>query len=254
MLQGRGPDAGPALWRAARAALLDRGLLSAYIHTVVLNIRMNHTPPQPPETRERILDTAERLFAERGFTGTSVREITEGAAANLGAVNYYFQTKENLYAQVFARRVVLLREPVAAVAREVAAIAHERPDEALRAIGRVFLAPHKKRESALRLLGLFAREMIEGWLPPGFLVRELQLPNIEALTSVVRQMRPGLPEAVARACAHSFVAQIMHIVKGAGVGVGSVDQQLEHAVRFTVAAIRQIEGVPEKGARSPMKS
>ena len=112
--------------------------------------------------------------------------------------------------------MALLREPVAAVAKEVGAIARERPDEALRAIGHVFLAPHKKRETALRLLGLFAREMIEECLPPGFLVRELQVPNIEAITGVVRQMRPGLSDAVARACAHSFVAQIMHIVKGAG--------------------------------------
>ncbi len=211
---------------------------------------MSPAPPPPPDTRERILDTAERLFAERGFAGTSVREITDAAAANLGAVNYHFQSKENLYQEVFARRVALLREPVAAVAREVGAIARERPEEALRAIGRVFLAPHAKRDVSLRLLGLFAREMIEERLPPGFLVRELQAPNLDALTAVVLQVRPGLPDAVARACAHSFIAQILHVLKGAGVGLGSADRQLEHAVRFTVAGIRHIEGGPAKGARS----
>jgi AcrR family transcriptional regulator len=209
--------------------------------------------PAPPDTRERILDTAERLFAEHGFAGTSVREITDAAAANLGAVNYHFQSKENLYAEVFARRVALLREPIAAVAREAGPIARERPDQAFRAFGHVFLAPHKRRDTSLRIVGLFAREMIEECLPPGYL-RELRRPTTEALTGIVRQVRPDMAEAVARACADSFIAQLMQIVKGAGEAAGSVDEQLEHAVRFTVAAIRNIEGAPGKGARSHVQS
>jgi len=204
---------------------------------------MRPAPPHAPHTRERILDTAERLFAERGFAGTSVREITDAAAANLGAVNYHFQSKENLYAEVFARRAALIRDRVAAAAREAAGTPSERPEEALGAFGRVFLAPHKKRDTTLRLLDLFAREMIERRLPPGFLVREIQVPLLAALTGIVRQVRPGLPDAVARACAQSFLAQLMQIAKGAGAALGSVDDQLEHAVRFTVAAIRHIEGV-----------
>ena len=179
---------------------------------------MTFSPPHPPDTRERLLDTAERLFAERGFDGTSVREITDTAAANLGAVNYHFRSKESLYAEVFARRAAAIRDPVALVAREAAATARARPEEALRALGRVFLAPHKKRDATQRVLDLFAREMVERRLPPGFLVRELQVPTIEALTSIVRQVRPGLSDAVARACAHSFVAQLMQIAKGAGIG------------------------------------
>jgi AcrR family transcriptional regulator len=215
---------------------------------------MKPAPPHPPGTRERILDTAERLFAERGFAGTSVREITDAAAVNLGAVNYHFQSKENLYAEVFARRVAQLREPVAAVARESGPIARERPDEAFRAFGHVFLAPHKKRVDTLRLLGLFARETIERCLPAGFLARELRAPITEALAVIVRQVRPDMADAVARACAESFFVQLMHIVKGAGSAVGSVDEQLEHAVRFTVAAVRHIEGAPGKSARSHMQS
>ena len=42
----------------------------------------------PPDTRTRILDAAERLFAERGFRGASVRAITDLAGANLAAVGY----------------------------------------------------------------------------------------------------------------------------------------------------------------------
>jgi len=49
------------------------------------------------DTRERILDAAERLFLEHGFDGTSSRMITAEADANLAAVNYHFGGKEGLF-------------------------------------------------------------------------------------------------------------------------------------------------------------
>jgi AcrR family transcriptional regulator len=62
----------------------------------------------PPDTRTQILDAAERLFAERGYRGTSIRAITDLAGANLAAVGYHFGSKAELVAAV-ARRVV---EPI----------------------------------------------------------------------------------------------------------------------------------------------
>src|SRR6185295_6139770 len=60
------------------------------------------------ETRERILDTAERLFAERGYSATSLRSIIAAAKVNLAAVHYHFRTKEALLDEVLKRRL----EPV----------------------------------------------------------------------------------------------------------------------------------------------
>jgi AcrR family transcriptional regulator len=57
-------------------------------------------------TRERILDTAEVLFAQKGYRAVSVREITSAAECNLAAVNYHFGNKENLYLEVFRSRWV----------------------------------------------------------------------------------------------------------------------------------------------------
>jgi AcrR family transcriptional regulator len=57
----------------------------------------------PPDTRTQILDAAERLFAERGFRGTSVRAITDLAGANLAAVGYHFGSKAELLAAVIRR-------------------------------------------------------------------------------------------------------------------------------------------------------
>jgi AcrR family transcriptional regulator len=45
-------------------------------------------------TRERIMKAAERLFAERGYDGTSVRAIVAKARVNQAAINYHFDGKD----------------------------------------------------------------------------------------------------------------------------------------------------------------
>lgn len=57
-----------------------------------------------PAARDRILDTAEAFFAEDGYSGVSLRQITAAAGVNLAAVNYYFGSKLNLLREVFGRR------------------------------------------------------------------------------------------------------------------------------------------------------
>lgn len=56
-------------------------------------------------TKERILDAAETLFAQYGFGGTSLRQVTSQADVNIAAVNYHFGSKENLVNEVFRRRM-----------------------------------------------------------------------------------------------------------------------------------------------------
>ncbi|WP_298445396.1 TetR/AcrR family transcriptional regulator [uncultured Ferrimonas sp.] len=54
-------------------------------------------------TKDRILNAAERLFAERGFSETSLRLITSKAEVNLASVNYHFGSKKELIQAVLAR-------------------------------------------------------------------------------------------------------------------------------------------------------
>ncbi len=60
----------------------------------------------PTETRERVLEVAERLFANRGLDAVSIRDIIAAAGVNLGAINYHFGTKDRLIEAVFERRLV----------------------------------------------------------------------------------------------------------------------------------------------------
>jgi AcrR family transcriptional regulator len=68
------------------------------------------TPPEPPtsETREQLLAAAERLFAERGLAGVTVRLIAAAAGVNWSLVGYYFRGKDRLLAEVYRRHCVAL--------------------------------------------------------------------------------------------------------------------------------------------------
>ena len=63
-----------------------------------------------PDTKQRILDVAEHLFAVRGYHDTSLRAITTTAKVNLASVNYHFGSKESLLDAVFDRRLLPLNE------------------------------------------------------------------------------------------------------------------------------------------------
>jgi AcrR family transcriptional regulator len=56
------------------------------------------------DTRGRLLDAGERLFATRGIDAVSVRDITEAAGANLAAVNYHFGSRHGLILAIVERR------------------------------------------------------------------------------------------------------------------------------------------------------
>jgi AcrR family transcriptional regulator len=71
-------------------------------HPSARAVRQGHRPKVG--VRDRLLDAAERLFADNGFSGVSVRQIVTLADANLGSVTYYFSTKENLFKETILRR------------------------------------------------------------------------------------------------------------------------------------------------------
>ncbi|MBX9788213.1 MAG: CerR family C-terminal domain-containing protein [Pirellulales bacterium] len=48
-------------------------------------------------TKQRVLESAGKTFAEKGYESATVREICDGAGANIAAVNYYFGDKQSLY-------------------------------------------------------------------------------------------------------------------------------------------------------------
>jgi AcrR family transcriptional regulator len=61
-------------------------------------------------TKEKILDTAERLIAGQGFAGTSLRQIIAEAGVNLAAVHYHFGSKDDLLDHLIMRKATGVNE------------------------------------------------------------------------------------------------------------------------------------------------
>jgi AcrR family transcriptional regulator len=62
------------------------------------------------DTKERLLDAAEEVFASEGYRAASLRAITARAAVNLAAVNYHYGSKRRLVEAVFARRLQAMNQ------------------------------------------------------------------------------------------------------------------------------------------------
>jgi TetR/AcrR family transcriptional regulator len=60
-------------------------------------LEMARLKTEDPKAKARILKSAERLFAARGFAGTAIRDIASGAGVNGAMIHYYFGNKEGLY-------------------------------------------------------------------------------------------------------------------------------------------------------------
>lgn len=107
---------------------------------------MADEPGMAADTRTRILDAAEALFAQHGLEATSMRRITAAAGCNLAAVNYHFGAKESLIQEVFRRRLTWLNRERLRVLDEMEAAARGAP-----------LKPHRILEAffgvALRMAG-----------------------------------------------------------------------------------------------------
>jgi AcrR family transcriptional regulator len=145
------------------------------------------------QTRSAILAAAERLYADRGFGDVTLRDIVAEANVNLAAVNYHFGSKDELIAELFVTRsLVLNRERL----RELRA-AEERGggradiSDIFRALVgptlRGCLGPDNQRSTAARFM---IRVSIES-VPP---IRRIRNREIDHLRKFVGAMRRALPE------------------------------------------------------------
>ncbi len=90
------------------------------------------------DTKEQILNVAEKLFAENGFAGTSLRSVISEAEVNLSAVHYHFGSKEELFRAVVMR----ISQPVVeGELRLLAKLKEEKPDYTLEEVLTCFLTP-----------------------------------------------------------------------------------------------------------------
>ena len=112
------------------------------------------------DTKERLLEAAERLFAMRGYAGLTLREVGEEARANVAAANYHFGSKEGLIMEVLRQRVAPVNAERLRMLKEAKVRASGeplRPDEIFEAlllpIGRAAVGNEGPDSTFMQLLG-----------------------------------------------------------------------------------------------------
>lgn len=138
-------------------------------------------------TRERIMRAAERLFAERGYDGTSVRAIVAKAKVNQAAINYHFEGKDGLYREVLRAAFRALTANQLAHAQDIVGISRE---EALTEFIRRQLHPLAARDEFSRHLRIFNWETLRPTPVFRSLVSEEAAPFIGHAADLVRRFLP----------------------------------------------------------------
>ena len=111
-------------------------------------------------TRERLLEKAESLFAQRGYHAVSVREITAAARCNMASVNYHFSNKKNLYLEVFRSRWIPREQRIyAEFEKSVDCLEKPTPELVIKALARAYLEGPLADEEFKRHRQLIVREL-----------------------------------------------------------------------------------------------
>jgi AcrR family transcriptional regulator len=205
------------------------------------------------DTRQRILEAAGPIFAEKGLEAASVREICERAGANVSAVNYHFRSKRQLYIETVRH------------AYQSAAAAVPFPE----------WAPGTPPERRLReFIGAMMRRVVED-RPPEWhrtlvmrevaepteackaFVEEFVRPSADVMLAILDDLLPaGVPEAKRRLIGASVIGQCLHyhhcrhvmpLLWGEEYRRLDLDRVADHIAAFTLAALRGLSGSPEGG-------
>lgn len=205
-------------------------------------------PESDSSPRTRILEAAGPVFADRGFEGATVRQISAAAGVNLAAVNYYFGDKEHLYLETVqhARRVRSQQEPLPDWDESVSA------EVKLRGIVNTLLRRMVGLQAAPWQVRLMMREITHPTQACRELVQEYFRPTFELLLNAVNEV---VDEPAARhqleQLAFSIIGQCLHYrVAGEIVAMlvdpadleqhYTTDALTDHIVDFSLAALTNL--------------
>ena len=160
------------------------------------------------ETKEKILDAAERLIGEQGYAATSLRHIIAEAGVNLAAVHYHFGSKEELLDAVVERKVTPVNEARVAWLDGVEAEAGSGP-MVVEKVLEAFLLPTAEVASRnpgfVRLMG----QMLAEGMMPRIVEKHFQATG-QRFVSALRRSVPELPQEELMWRVHFMVGAMAH--------------------------------------------
>jgi AcrR family transcriptional regulator len=169
--------------------------------------KLPQLPPDADPTRAKLIEAAGEVFAERGFQGSTVRDICRRAGANVAAVNYYFRDKLRLYTEV-------LKESMCAGEGEAMqeALAHAKtPEEALRKLIEGLLRRMYGEGRPAWNVRMMAHELAQPTPALAQVIDEVMRPRYNQLRGIIGQIMDLPPDdETTRLCAHSVIGQVIH--------------------------------------------
>ena len=200
-------------------------------------------------TKERLLQAACGIFAEKGFHEATVAEICEVAGANIASVNYHFGDKEKLYTEVWEKACFIANEtyPVDGGLPENSSVEEGIHAFASAILHRIF----NEGESGL-FANLLYREMASPTLTLKEIAKDFLFPQSQHMVSVVKKM-PGseLDEHTLFLCVHSIIGQCAfynfsrplreHMIGQKTMTESEIDRIARHIARFSLGGIKEIQ-------------
>jgi len=199
------------------------------------------------ETRERLLRTGQRLFAERGFKRVTIREVCRGARANVAAVNYHFGNKLGLYREVVQVAIDALRGTTDAAKEAAEGCPAE---EKLRRFVQVYVRRLLATTPDDWIHRLINREIADPTTAIDAIVDQGIRPRLDYLTEVVAELMdrelsdPRVIRSVVSLQAQSVAYLPNPLAERLGLKPkltpAEIDQVAHHIVEFSLAGIRAI--------------
>ncbi len=195
------------------------------------------------ETQTRILDAAETLFIENGYSATSLRAVAGRAGVNLAAAHYHFGSKEGLLRACVHRRLEPVHE--ARMAGLDALLARE-PRPSVREILAVFLAPLADESTPTTLPRLMARLYGEPHSLSRPLIEAEFTPTARRFLAVMREALPELAPDELRWRFHFVIGAMIHLFAfdrppdfGGTAPAPRPDRGVEDLLGFAVAGLER---------------
>ena len=197
------------------------------------------------DAKTLILDHAVRHFAEKGYDGVSLRELSRDAGLNTALVHYHFGGKEDVYRQVITKYLTALNRERT---KNLASIDQSLPvDERIRALVRGYVAPHLKlcgRPEDHAYVHLLARFVVENDALTESIYRE-QLADIRnQYFAEIQACFPSLsPDSLQRVFGSAVMLMIFspfdgvyHAMSGHEAWPEDPERLIEHVVNVAAAA------------------
>jgi len=207
-------------------------------------------------TRQRIVDAAGEIFAEKGFDATTVRDICQKAGANIAAVNYYFGDKQRLYVEAVIRahrwRMERFQLPNWT--------ADTRPEQKLADFIQTFMRRVRTGPGDTWHSRLIMREIGSPTAACAELVQSSIRPQFEILIAILRELLPEeTDEEKLRLTAFSIVGQclfyhfadpvIRNLLSEDEYAALEIDKLADHITEFSLRSIKQHARSKPAGAK-----